>query len=59
LNPERVSLPANPFRVDVFPGFRIPGFSLRSNPGLKIANAFGVIFNLRHYCPLFLITMGE
>jgi len=30
----------------------IPGFSLRSNPGLKLANAFGVfVFNLKlmHY----------
>src|SRR6185295_3250054 len=26
----------------------IPGFSLRSNPGLKLANAFGV-FKLHHY----------
>jgi hypothetical protein len=26
-----------------------PGFSLSSNPGLKLANAFGVKFKLRHY----------
>src|SRR5262249_4283344 len=26
-----------------------PGLSLRSNPGLKLANASGVIFKLRHY----------
>ena len=26
-----------------------PGFSLGSNPGLKLANAFGVKFKLRHY----------
>jgi hypothetical protein len=26
-----------------------PGFSLCSNPGLKLANAFGVKFKLRHY----------
>ena len=25
---------------------RYPGFSLRSNPGLKLANAFGVLFRL-------------
>jgi hypothetical protein len=28
-----------------------PGLSLRSNPGLKLANAFGVIFKL-HHCHL-------
>jgi hypothetical protein len=27
-----------------------PGFSLCSNPGLKLANAFGVKFKVRH-CP--------
>ena len=38
-----------------FNEFRVigpPGFSLRSNPGLKLANAFGVLlrhFKLRHY----------
>jgi hypothetical protein len=26
-----------------------PGFSLCSNPGLKLANAFGVKFKLRHH----------
>jgi hypothetical protein len=26
-----------------------PGFSLGSNPGLKLANTFGVKFKLRHY----------
>jgi hypothetical protein len=26
----------------------IPGFSLRSNPGLKLANAFGVLSDRRH-----------
>ena len=26
-----------------------PGFLLRSNPGLKLANAFSVKFTLRHY----------
>jgi len=31
--------------------FLIPGLSLRSNPGLKLANAFGVFiqFKLMHY----------
>ena len=31
----------------------IPGLSLRSNPGLKLANAFGVN-SLRRYEPLFI-----
>ncbi len=35
---------ANPFRVNNI-SFRYPGFSLRSNPGLKLANAFGVFSN--------------
>jgi hypothetical protein len=30
------------FRVSVYQ-LMIPGFSLRSNPGLKLANAFGVL----------------
>jgi len=37
-----------------------PGLSLRSNPGLKLANAFGVFstnFKLRHY-PI-LLTWGR
>jgi hypothetical protein len=33
----------NPFRVNSALFISIPGFSLRSNPGLKFANAFGVI----------------
>jgi hypothetical protein len=50
-NPERVRQLPNPFQ-----GLRAllivnPGFSLSSNPGLKLANAFGVKFKLRH-CPL-------
>jgi hypothetical protein len=42
-NPERVRQPSNPFRVEN--GFfkANPGLSLRSNPGLKLANAFGVL----------------
>jgi hypothetical protein len=42
INPERVRQLANPFRVKIFLDV-IPGLSLRSNPGLKLANAFGVI----------------
>jgi len=44
-NPERVRGLANPFRVQLTFMFLIPGFSLRSNPGLKLANAFGVLAN--------------
>jgi len=33
----------NPFRVQSLFNILIPGLSLRSNPGLKLANAFGVI----------------
>jgi hypothetical protein len=33
----------NPFRVYGLFSFPIPGLSLRSNPGLELANAFGVI----------------
>ena len=32
----------NPFRVSLVIRYAIPGFSLRSNPELKLANAFGV-----------------
>jgi hypothetical protein len=32
----------NPFRVQNKFWRRFPGLSLRSNPGLKLANAFGV-----------------
>jgi hypothetical protein len=42
-NPERVPLKANPYRVQFVFFSLYPGFSLRSNPGLKLANAFGVI----------------
>ncbi|HSE19247.1 MAG TPA: hypothetical protein VLB46_19450, partial [Pyrinomonadaceae bacterium] len=48
-NPERVRQSRNPFRVQNLFCFAFPGFSLRSNPGLKLANAFGVKFKL-HYC---------
>jgi len=42
----------NPFRVSKNFMIADPGLSLRSNPGLKLANAFGVfarIFKLMHY----------
>src|SRR5215217_2124881 len=42
-NPERVKRLANPFRVKWTFMFLSPGLSLRSNPGLKLANASGVI----------------
>src|SRR5215213_8964587 len=41
LNPERVRQPPNPFRVIKYL-LLYPGLSLRSNPGLTLANAFGV-----------------
>jgi predicted outer membrane lipoprotein len=46
INPERVRQPPNPFRVVRNSRLRIPGFSLRSNPGLELANAFGVNLGL-------------
>jgi hypothetical protein len=33
----------NPFRVAPFFVDSIPGLSLRSNPGVELANAFGVL----------------
>lgn len=33
----------NPFRVDIYFLFAYPGFALRSNPGLGLSNAFGVM----------------
>jgi len=36
----------NPFRVGLDFESINPGLSLRSNPGLKLANAFGVLFTL-------------
>src|SRR5215213_714736 len=39
---KRVRQPPNPFRVKGKSYNRHPGFSLRSNPGLTLANAFGV-----------------
>ncbi|HSE19940.1 MAG TPA: hypothetical protein VLB46_22960 [Pyrinomonadaceae bacterium] len=42
VNPERVRQLPNPFRVYDSFSFVNPGFSLRSNPGLQLANAFGV-----------------
>ena len=44
LNPERVRPVANPYRVSIHRWVTTPGFSLRSNPRLKLANAFGVFF---------------
>jgi len=43
VNPEGVPLAANPVRVGVSFDGPTPGLSLRSNPGLKLANAFGVV----------------
>jgi hypothetical protein len=43
MNPERVRWTPNPFRVNHSILLCTPGFSLHSNPGLKLANAFGVI----------------
>ena len=43
MNPERVRRERNPFRVNRTISYTYPGFSLRSNPGLRLANAFGVI----------------
>ena len=40
-NPERVSQLANPFQGSI-EFFRLPQGSRSSNPGLKLANAFGV-----------------
>src|ERR1041384_4817502 len=37
----------NPFRVGTLFLYLFPGLSLRSNPGLKLANAFGVFFKLK------------
>ena len=51
-NPVRVRQLGNPYRVHLISCFSDPGLSLRSNPGLKLANAFGVIllpFKLMHY----------
>src|SRR6185369_8643991 len=36
----------NPFRVETNGGLRYPGLSLRANPGLELANAFGVIVGI-------------
>jgi hypothetical protein len=43
VNPEGVPLAANPVRVGVSFDGPTPGLSLRSNPGLKLVNAFGVV----------------
>jgi hypothetical protein len=40
----------NPYRVQTIVVVQFPGFSLRSNPGLKLVNAFGVII------PIFKLT---
>jgi len=51
LNPERVYCEANPFRVENNIGNDKPRVVavLRSNPGLQLANAFGVILISRLY----------
>src|SRR5688500_2921059 len=41
-NPERVCASANAFSVHLLFDVGDPGLSLRSNPGLELANAFGV-----------------
>jgi hypothetical protein len=52
LNPARVRLLANAFSVLFLFLFASPGLSLRSNPGLKLANAFGVIIQIKlHHKP--------
>src|ERR1051325_5163067 len=43
-NPEGVCHERNPFRVETQILYAHPGFSLCSNPGLKLANAFGVFW---------------
>jgi len=43
VNPVRVRLSDEPLQGLVVFLYINPGFSLRSNPGLKLANAFGVI----------------
>jgi hypothetical protein len=42
LNPERVRRERNPFRVQGAVFYVYPELSLRSNSGLRLANAFGV-----------------
>jgi len=42
LNPEKGSPTTEPFQGINLNSKSFPGFSLRSNPGLKLANAFGV-----------------
>ena len=44
-NPERVRRATNPFRVDLFFLADTQGSRWRSNPGLRLANAFGVLTN--------------
>jgi len=41
-NPERVRLVTNPFRVQSFLFIYLPRVLAGSNPGLQLANAFGV-----------------
>jgi hypothetical protein len=48
---ERVRQLPNPFQGLMVLLIVNPGFSLCSNPGLKLANAFGVKFKLRHHYP--------
>jgi len=45
LNPVRVPLAANPFRVERYVCFGPRVGAKRSSPGLKLANAFGIFSN--------------
>src|ERR1700750_899088 len=51
-NPERVRQPRNPFRVQRHCEF-VPRVVASSNPGLKLANAFGVFQTKGSYCLCF------
>ena len=52
LNPVRVRLLANAFSVLRSSLIGVPGLLLRSNPGLKLANAFGVVILKSNYITL-------
>jgi hypothetical protein len=58
INPERVCLKANPFRVEYIFVVSIPRVLADSNPGLKLANAFGV-FMLGNSLSLFFAVAIE
>ena len=46
INPEGFRLKCERFQRYIICFIADPGLSLRSNPGLKLANAFGVFFQL-------------